>query len=41
MTKLTPRISSRKNRHIGSHKNMRRIPNGVIHVQEEVSTILL
>ncbi|KAL5577577.1 hypothetical protein UlMin_019276 [Ulmus minor] len=33
IAKPIPRISSCKNRHISSRKNMRRIPKGVIHVQ--------
>nr|AXR87688.1 ribosomal protein S11 [Paederia scandens]AXR87771.1 ribosomal protein S11 [Paederia scandens]AXR87855.1 ribosomal protein S11 [Paederia scandens]AXR87939.1 ribosomal protein S11 [Paederia scandens]QJU04270.1 ribosomal protein S11 [Pothos scandens] len=33
MTKPIPRISSRRNGRIGSRKNPRRIPKGIIHVQ--------
>nr|YP_010549280.1 ribosomal protein S11 [Triosteum sinuatum]UYL25519.1 ribosomal protein S11 [Triosteum sinuatum] len=33
MAKVIPRISSRRNRRIGSRKSARRIPKGVIHIQ--------
>nr|YP_010035544.1 ribosomal protein S11 [Pouzolzia hirta]QHN53288.1 ribosomal protein S11 [Pouzolzia hirta]QQQ88126.1 ribosomal protein S11 [Pouzolzia hirta] len=41
MAKPIPRIGSRKNRHIGSRKNMRRIPKGIIHVQASFNNTII
>nr|YP_010422136.1 ribosomal protein S11 [Urtica urens]USG56106.1 ribosomal protein S11 [Urtica sp.]USG56271.1 ribosomal protein S11 [Urtica urens]USG56355.1 ribosomal protein S11 [Urtica urens] len=44
MAKPIPRISSRKtrhNRHMGSRKNGRRIPKGVIHVQASFNNTIV
>nr|YP_009559510.1 ribosomal protein S11 [Elaeagnus angustifolia]AZU95035.1 ribosomal protein S11 [Elaeagnus angustifolia] len=41
MAKATPRTGSRKNRHIGSRKNARRIPKGVIHVQASFNNTIV
>lgn len=41
MAKPTPRTSSRKNRYIGSRKNTRRIPKGVIHVQASFNNTIV
>nr|YP_010963090.1 ribosomal protein S11 [Nigella sativa]WNI02796.1 ribosomal protein S11 [Nigella sativa] len=41
MTKNIPRIGSRRNRRIGSRKNGRRIPKGVIHVQASFNNTIV
>nr|WIW41602.1 ribosomal protein S11 [Helleborus thibetanus] len=41
MTKTIPRISSRRNGRIGSRKNGRRIPKGVIHVQASFNNTIV
>nr|QZJ26097.1 ribosomal protein S11 [Aquilegia yabeana]QZJ26340.1 ribosomal protein S11 [Aquilegia yabeana]QZJ26502.1 ribosomal protein S11 [Aquilegia yabeana]QZJ26664.1 ribosomal protein S11 [Aquilegia yabeana] len=41
MTKTIPRIGSRRSRRIGSRKNIRRIPKGVIHVQAGFSNTIV
>nr|USG97988.1 ribosomal protein S11 [Pilea alpina] len=41
MIKPIPRIGSRKNRHMGSRKNARRIPKGVIHVQASFNNTIV
>lgn len=41
MAKPIPRIGSRKNRHMSSHKNARRIPKGVIHVQASFNNTIV
>nr|YP_010129965.1 ribosomal protein S11 [Amorphophallus titanum]QKJ80302.1 ribosomal protein S11 [Amorphophallus titanum] len=41
MTKPIPRISSRRNRRIGSRKNVRRIPKGIIHVQASFNNTIV
>nr|YP_010044937.1 ribosomal protein S11 [Dianyuea turbinata]QPF96152.1 ribosomal protein S11 [Dianyuea turbinata] len=41
MAKLLPRIGSRKNGHIGSRKNARKIPKGVIHVQASFNNTIV
>jgi small subunit ribosomal protein S11 len=41
MAKAIPRISSRRNRRIGSRKNARRIPKGVIHVQASFNNTIV
>ncbi|KAL5554096.1 hypothetical protein UlMin_041497 [Ulmus minor] len=41
MPKPIPRISSRKNRHISSRKNMRRILKGVIHIQASFNNTIV
>ena len=41
MAKPIPRIGSRKNRHMGSRKNARRIPKGVIHVQASFNNTIV
>ncbi|KAF6153041.1 hypothetical protein GIB67_034763 [Kingdonia uniflora] len=41
MTKPIPRIGSRRNGRIGSRKNVRRIPKGVIHVQASFNNTIV
>nr|AWI71044.1 ribosomal protein S11 [Thevetia peruviana] len=41
MAKARPRISSRRNRRIGSRKSARRIPKGVIHVQSSFNNTIV
>ena len=41
MTKSIPRIGSRRNGRIGSRKNARRIPKGVIHVQASFNNTIV
>nr|UDP56720.1 ribosomal protein S11 [Pseudomorus brunoniana] len=41
MAKPLPRIGSRKNRHMGSRKNVRRIQKGVIHVQASFNNTIV
>nr|YP_009531345.1 ribosomal protein S11 [Urophysa rockii]YP_009531459.1 ribosomal protein S11 [Urophysa henryi]YP_010164751.1 ribosomal protein S11 [Semiaquilegia guangxiensis]QBK50384.1 ribosomal protein S11 [Semiaquilegia adoxoides]AXP85039.1 ribosomal protein S11 [Urophysa rockii]AXP85209.1 ribosomal protein S11 [Urophysa henryi]QBK50717.1 ribosomal protein S11 [Urophysa rockii]QRN71370.1 ribosomal protein S11 [Semiaquilegia guangxiensis] len=41
MTKTIPRIGSRRSGRIGSRKNIRRIPKGVIHVQAGFSNTIV
>uniref|UniRef100_UPI0031F3C6FB ribosomal protein S11 n=1 Tax=Cryptocoryne crispatula var. balansae TaxID=267619 RepID=UPI0031F3C6FB len=41
MTKPIPRISSRRNGRIGSRKNGRRIPKGIIHVQASFNNTIV
>ena len=41
MAKPIPRIGSRKNRHMGSRKNTRRIPKGIIHVQASFNNTIV
>nr|YP_010273726.1 ribosomal protein S11 [Dinetus racemosus]UKO32134.1 ribosomal protein S11 [Dinetus racemosus] len=41
MAKAIPRISSRRNRRIGSRKNARRIPKGIIHVQASLNNTIV
>nr|YP_001294385.1 ribosomal protein S11 [Dioscorea elephantipes]A6MMP0.1 RecName: Full=Small ribosomal subunit protein uS11c; AltName: Full=30S ribosomal protein S11, chloroplastic [Dioscorea elephantipes]ABR01462.1 ribosomal protein S11 [Dioscorea elephantipes] len=41
MTKPIPRIGSRRNGRIGSRKNARRIPKGVIHVQASFNNTIV
>nr|YP_010544659.1 ribosomal protein S11 [Littorella uniflora]QWL15645.1 ribosomal protein S11 [Littorella uniflora]UYG22639.1 ribosomal protein S11 [Littorella uniflora] len=41
MAKAMPRVGSRRNRRIGSRKNARRIPKGVIHVQASFSNTIV
>nr|YP_009912566.1 ribosomal protein S11 [Ficus beipeiensis]YP_009939176.1 ribosomal protein S11 [Ficus tikoua]QLJ53845.1 ribosomal protein S11 [Ficus beipeiensis]QNV47482.1 ribosomal protein S11 [Ficus tikoua]UVW82310.1 ribosomal protein S11 [Ficus beipeiensis]UVW82394.1 ribosomal protein S11 [Ficus beipeiensis] len=41
MAKPIPRIGSRKNRHMSSRKNARRIPKGVIHVQASFNNTIV
>nr|YP_009756755.1 ribosomal protein S11 [Trophis scandens]QCA41381.1 ribosomal protein S11 [Trophis scandens] len=41
MAKPIPRIGSHKNRHMGSRKNARRIPRGVIHVQASFNNTIV
>nr|WGT74807.1 ribosomal protein S11 [Sanguinaria canadensis] len=41
MAKPIPRIGSRRNGRIGSHKNRRRIPKGVIHVQASFNNTIV
>nr|WKF49940.1 ribosomal protein S11 [Iris boissieri] len=41
MAKLIPKIGSRRNRRIGSRKNGRRIPKGVIHVQASFNNTIV
>nr|YP_010157912.1 ribosomal protein S11 [Dioscorea persimilis]QGQ61652.1 ribosomal protein S11 [Dioscorea persimilis]QRG29859.1 ribosomal protein S11 [Dioscorea persimilis] len=41
MTKSIPRIGSRRNGRIGSRKNTRRIPKGVIHVQASFNNTIV
>nr|YP_009861323.1 ribosomal protein S11 [Stylochaeton bogneri]QIU83014.1 ribosomal protein S11 [Stylochaeton bogneri] len=41
MTKPIPRIRSRRNRRIGSRKNVRRIPKGIIHVQASLNNTIV
>nr|UDP57052.1 ribosomal protein S11 [Paratrophis pendulina] len=41
MAKPLPRVGSRKNRHMGSRKNVRRIQRGVIHVQASFNNTIV
>ena len=41
MAKPIPKIGSRRNRRIGSRKNVRRIPKGVIHVQASFNNTIV
>nr|YP_009663790.1 ribosomal protein S11 [Cuscuta boldinghii]QCW07725.1 ribosomal protein S11 [Cuscuta boldinghii] len=41
MAKLIPRISSRKNGRIRLHKNTRRIPHGIIHIQASLQNTIV
>nr|YP_010420142.1 ribosomal protein S11 [Nanocnide japonica]USG53611.1 ribosomal protein S11 [Nanocnide japonica] len=41
MAKSIPRIRSRKNRHMGSRQNLRRIPKGIIHVQASFNNTIV
>nr|QHF17053.1 ribosomal protein S11 [Curcuma involucrata]QWY25477.1 ribosomal protein S11 [Curcuma involucrata] len=41
MTKAIPRIGSRRNGRIGSRKNERRIPKGIIHVQASLNNTIV
>nr|QFQ40609.1 ribosomal protein S11 [Sonerila cantonensis] len=41
MAKSIPRTGSRRNARIGSHKNIRRIPKGVIHVQASFNNTIV
>nr|QQV39206.1 ribosomal protein S11 [Macaranga tanarius] len=41
MAKPLPRIGSRRNRRIGSRKNARKIPKGIIHVQASFNNTIV
>nr|YP_010121301.1 ribosomal protein S11 [Sisyrinchium angustifolium]YP_010724644.1 ribosomal protein S11 [Sisyrinchium idahoense]QRC77915.1 ribosomal protein S11 [Sisyrinchium angustifolium]WDW31771.1 ribosomal protein S11 [Sisyrinchium angustifolium]WDW31857.1 ribosomal protein S11 [Sisyrinchium idahoense] len=41
MAKLIPKIGSRRNGRIGSRKNVRRIPKGIIHVQASFNNTIV
>ncbi|XLT87203.1 hypothetical protein HN873_008956 [Arachis hypogaea] len=41
MAKPIPKIGSRKNGRIGSHKHARKIPKGVIHVQASFNNTIV